>query len=316
MRTVFFAFAAALVAVALSVGPSNAASSSPLVLGNWAARSMYLDPSGMAHMNQSAVHKRPPLQHNLVNFNVHNLALSDASSGAVRVYNTYGVQTQYITNRVSCPDGLTYDNKGDLYVTNYCLSQNTVVEYNPGQVNAAWVYSAGLFNPVNVSTDKNDNVYVAGFLSGTVTEFAHRTNAVLHQCSAGGYVEGITIDGAGDVFVSYGNNLVEYKGGLAGCSQTPLSPTLGFAGGLILDKPGNLLAEDQFGGVDVIPPPYTTIKTTIAAFCGPFHEALSGPGNLLFVTDDCVSAYALTYPHDFFYAPLSGYGAAFGIASD
>ena len=229
--------------------------------------------------------------------------------------------TGTIANRLQCPNGGWYDHEGDLYVADVC--ENIVVEYNPGQTGAAWIYSSGLFDPINVTTDKYDNVYVAAANGYSVTEFAHRTNTVLHQCQPGPSQEnGVAVDGSGNVFVSIINSplLYEFKGGLGnGCVATSLGITFSYPVQMVIDKNGNLLAGDQGAGrFDIIAPPYTSITRSFTPVFGkPYRVALNPQNNLVFVVDTDGYTEVLTYPRAVFYDLLYDppYDS-FGVAAD
>jgi hypothetical protein len=186
-------------------------------------------------------------------------------------------------------DGARYDTHGNLYVVDYVNS--VVDEYNPSDSLIAQ-YSTGTSNPINVTTDAAGHVYVADYGGATIVEFPQGVNSPSQSCSTGFANEGIAVDARHNVFVS-GNltasgpgALAEYKGGLKGCKETSLSGiSLGFAGGLQIDKHHNLVACDQDAGVDIIPPPYTSISSTITGAADSFHVALNKRNTLIFIAD-------------------------------
>jgi len=217
--------------------------------------------------------------------------VSDFGSGSVELLNsTYGLSGT-ITNGMNGPDGDWYDSNGNLFVANY--AGVTLQEYAPGSSTPMFTYSSGLDDPIDVTTDTLGNVYAAdygfGGNAGFVAEYAQGSNVVSNQCFPGGAAEGVAVDATGDVFVSYNagsyGKIVEYVGGLAGCSGTVLPVTLGYAGGLRIDQNGNLVACDQFVGVDIIPAPYSYVLSTIPGASDSFHVALNDAQNLLFIAD-------------------------------
>jgi len=218
------------------------------------------------------------------------LAVSDFGSGAVELLNAKYQETGSITSGLSGPDGDWIDSSGNLYVANYAGVD--VSEYNKAGSQIG-TYSSGLGDPVDVTTDKHGNVYVADFGSfhaSVVVEYAQGSNSPLNSCNTGYANEGVAVDSAGDVFVSGDNPnggaaLLEYKGGLSGCSATALGASISNAGGLQVDKQGDLVADDQLTAVDIIPAPYTTIKSQITTAPSNFHVALTERNNLLFIAD-------------------------------
>jgi hypothetical protein len=191
-----------------------------------------------------------------------------------------------ITDGTTDPDGNWYDKHG-LYVANY--NQGNIEQYNSSG-SLTFTYSAGMTNPVTLTTDANGNVYEADFTGDAVNEYHQGSNSVVATCQLGGFVEGVAVDKAGDVFVAYytgAGDIVEYKGGLSGCSQTPLGATVNFPGGMILDKSDNLIICDQIGdAVDIVKPPYSSISGTLGSgYSEPFHVSLDKKNDQAYITD-------------------------------
>ena len=240
-----------------------------------------------------------------------DLAVSDYGGGpnpsAVEILNKKYQLTETITSGIAGANSDWYDTSGNLYVTNYANPE--VQEYPNGASSPSFTYSNSLNRPEGVTTDSAGNVYVAdaylGSGTGIVFEFAQGSNSILHQCLNGLNNIGVAVDKHGDVFVSgtsqqYPNAglLLEYKGGLSGCTPTTLGVQLTSAGGLQLDKKNNLVACDERGHVvDIIPPPYTSVSLTISGFESPAHTALNKAESLLYVADPGnYNVQVLTYP--------------------
>jgi hypothetical protein len=114
-------------------------------------------------------------------------AVSDVGSGAVEVLNAHYALHQTITSGLNGPDGDWYDIRGRLYVANY-IGVN-VTEYAPGGSTPIHTYSAGLLDPVVVTTDGAGRVFVGDYNSGGsgfVNEYQQGSNSVVHSCSRGG----------------------------------------------------------------------------------------------------------------------------------
>ena len=217
-----------------------------------------------------------------------DLAVSDFGTGAVEVLNAKYHLIETITSGLNGADGDYYDGKGNLYVANY--AGINITEYNKTD-SLIYTYSSGLSDPVGVTTDSHGNVFVADFGSfnpSVVVEYPQGSNTPSGSCNTGLANEGVAVDKNGDVFVSGdntttgGGNIVEYKNGLSGCSPTTLGVAISNAGGLILDKHNNLVACDQLAGVDIIPPPYNSISSSIPENDA-FHIALNATQKLLFI---------------------------------
>lgn len=238
-----------------------------------------------------------------------HLWVSDGGASDVAIYDNHTfTETGTITysDGIGSVDGVFFDKSGNFYVAEYANS--AILEYNHHSLTApSFTYSTGMTNPVNVAVDKAGNVYEADYGGAFVNEYAQGSNTVSATCSPGGDVEGVAIDKSGDVFVDFLNpstlagEIVEYTGGLSGCSGTLLgvSNTIGFVGGMAIDKMGNLVVCDQTNAVvDIIAPPYTSVTGTLGSGYGsPFHVTISRTNKLAYVGDD-VSAVVdvLDYP--------------------
>jgi hypothetical protein len=218
------------------------------------------------------------------------LAVTDTGPNAVLFFNgTFGRHGN-IKGGIDEPDGDFIDAAGNLYVAQYAIPN--VVEYARNGTTPSFTYTDGLSDPVAVTTDAHRNVYVANYSSlgpGPVVEFPQGSNRAIQDCNSGLANTGIAVDAKGDVFVSgntYGvGRLLEYRHGLRGCKAITLGVTLSFAGGLQIDNRGNLAACDQQVGVDIVPPPYNAIASTITGAVATFHDALTRDNSLIFIAD-------------------------------
>ncbi len=236
--------------------------------------------------------------------------VSDFGTGAVEVLNQQPLWTLLgtITAGMNGPDGVSLDSKVNLYVANFGgIYINQYAKPWPSTA-AAFTYNSGMLDPVSVNVDSSGNVYEADYNlggNGFVNEYAQQTNTVMNTCNPGGAAEDVAIDSAGDVFVSYNSSttglgqIAEYVGGLSGCNETVLGVTLGFAGGLSIDKNNNLIANDQTGAaVDIIDPPYTSVTSTCGSgYSDPFHVRINKRNNKVLVADlGNANVQVLDYP--------------------
>jgi hypothetical protein len=219
-----------------------------------------------------------------------------------------------ITSGITDPDGNWYDKHG-LYVANY--SAPNIEQYN-SKGSLTFTYNAGMSSPVTLTTDSHGNVYEADFTGEAVNEYHQGSNSVVATCQPGGLVEGVAVDKSGDVFVAYytgTGDIVEYKGGLSGCSATTLGATVTFPGGMVLDKKNDLVICDQTGdAVDIINPPYSSISGTLGTgYSEPFHVSLNKKNNQAYVTDTGTAHTidVVSYPAGTRIATL---GSSYGVA--
>jgi hypothetical protein len=228
------------------------------------------------------------------NIGPNRLAVSEFNTPAdVKILNSSYTLISTITNGVSTADGIWYDQAKNLYVANYAAA--VVQEYANGATSPTFTYSAGLVDPINVTTDENGNVFVADYnyfnMPAWVNEYAQGSNTVRHTCSIVGAPDGIAIGENGQVFVGYelgeGNAaIVEFKHGLSGCNGTTLGVAMNFIGGMQIDKQKNLVVGDLLQrAVDIIAPPYSSVTSSITNVAQPFRVALSKDNSLIFIAD-------------------------------
>lgn len=194
-------------------------------------------------------------------------------------------------------DGLWVDKKGNLYVAN--TGNGRVTEYRHGRGTPVCTYSSGVIDPVSVTTDDTGNVYVAdynhGLVPGHIDRFAHCKNAIAKEYDIAGSPLGVAVDAKNDVFVSYqspsSGHFLEFKGGRI--KPTPLRATVTFAAGLLVDKTGVLIADDQAGSIVTIAPPYAQTRLFASGMHDPLHASLNKAETLLFSAN---VGLGLTYP--------------------
>ena len=246
------------------------------------------------------------------------LAVADNGNDDVELFNRKYQFQNSITRGLYGVFGDWYDDAGNLYVAN--TLGDTVTEYDTDDT-LTHTYSAGLINPFNVATDRNENVYVVNGAGAQdlVVEYPQGSNTAIASCDTGLFNWGIAVSQNGAVFVtgqknSTGRgNIVEYASGLSGCDSTTLGATLGDSGGMQIDKHNNLVVCDQGVGVDIIAPPYNAVSKTIFGAKIALNVALNKQNSLLFVTDYSSGKVLVdTYPAG---TPVRKLGPANGISS-
>lgn len=249
------------------------------------------------------------------------IAVTDAGTNTVDIFNGSYVQTGTISNGLSGPDGDWYDQAGNLYVGNY--AGTFVQEYAPGGSSPSFNYTTGLTDPINETTDESGNVFVDDYQGDQVVEFAQASNTQMFACPVAGAPEGIAVGEHGKVFVSLnftagGAGIVEFPAGLGSCgNEVTLISSLGFAGGLQLDTHNNLVACDQLVGVDIIDKPnYNSVSSTITGALDSFHVALNKYGTLVFITDpSSLDVLVDHYPSGTPVTTMTGFATPYGVAT-
>ncbi len=265
-------------------------------------------------------------------FTNHVVYIDDFGTGNAQVikYNHWTTNEGTISAGMNGPDGNWVDKPvagvRHLYVANY--ANPNITEYDTAG-NLVFTYTAGITDSVGVTTDKNGNVYEADYALGAsgvgfVNEYAQQSNTVVATCSPGGNVEGVAVDKHLNVFVAYNvtfgtANIVEYHHPFSGCNGTVLPVTLGFAGGMVLDKRGNLVVCDQIApAVDIIAAPaYNAITGTLGSgWLDPFHVTIDMAGTQAYVADvGAGTVSVLTYPGGSPVATINSTGGLIQAAS-
>jgi len=238
---------------------------------------------GMAHARQTSHGVK------VLGGGANSLYVDDAGLNVVDVLaNNSWTYSGSISASINGPDGNWVDKKGNIYVANY--GGPYITEYNKAG-NLIYTYSSGITDPVAVTTDKKGHVFAADFNGNFVTEFNQQSNTPVATCYPGGYGEGVAVDKHGNVFVAWTNFsigiITEYAGGLSGCNGTNLSVPLQWVGGMVIDKKGNIVICDQLAlAVDIIPPPYTSVSSTLGSgWTDPFHVTINKKNKQAYVAD-------------------------------
>lgn len=231
------------------------------------------------------------------------VADSGAGQGQIEFLNgSYVKENKAITDGINSPADVYYDSEDNLYVANYAGPY--VTEYNKKRA-LSFTYSSQLTDPISVTTDASNNVYVAdnggvASASGVVVEYPQDSNTPVATCATGLQNTGIAVDENGNVFVAGINYnigdppvtsiILEYKGRLKGCKPTILGVKLVYSAGMRIDNKGDLAVCDQNStppAVEIIPPPYKSIKSTIASRYPyfPYHVAFTKSYTLIFIVE-------------------------------
>lgn len=280
MRKSLRVFASAAITAATVVLSACAGGGGGLIAADNGSSSLTrsgLAPSGLA--NVQGVHRPVASAHRDAHRRMTGpkfLFVSDLGANDVDIFANAGfTNAGSISDSIEGPDGDWVDKHGNLYVANY--KGRSITEYARGANTPTFTYASGMGDPVGVTTDALGNVYEADFAGGYVNEYNQGTDTVVASCSPGGSVEGVAVDPSGNVFVDYFNgslgSFVKYAGGLSGCAGTVLGVTIGYPGGMVMDKTGALIVCDQTApAVDVIKPPYGSVKYQLGTgWIQPFH---------------------------------------------
>lgn len=285
MRSPSCSFFGSLLAAALLAGcAANSQSQNPVIPNLGAA--------GQGNSELRGGHASPALYKGL-----RALYVGDSVTGAVDVLSSGNYRDiGAISNGVNVPEGLALDTNGNLYVAN--ANAGSVTEYAPSATSPFFTYSAQMLGPKSVVVDAHGNLFEldGGGSSGNyINEYFQGVDypAVRGPLPAGITPEGVAVDRAGDVFVSYNDvhglgTIAVFLGGLTtSAPPTVLAGLSGPVGGIALDKQANLIVCDDFDQeVIVLPPPYNGYNRVIGTgFIRPSQVTLNRANTKVFVTD-------------------------------
>ncbi len=87
---------------------------------------------------------------------------------------TFGAVTSFTAPSLNFPDGLAFDNNGDLFAANQ--DGNSITEFaagaTPGSLGAGTTFATGLNLPTGLGVDARGDLFAANFGASSITEFA------------------------------------------------------------------------------------------------------------------------------------------------
>jgi sugar lactone lactonase YvrE len=228
-----------------------------------------------------------------------------------------------ITDGISGPEGLAFDAKGNLYVTN--TVGNTVTEYARGTTTPSFTYTAQLGDPAGVAVDKSNDVYVTNLSPASMTVFPQQSNTPKQHITGDlTYPIDVAVDPKSNVYVTTYNaafsagEIFEFAPGTS--RGTNLGITTRGPGGITLDKSGDIVTADQdLPGVLVFPPGKISPSKMFAQnTIDPDPVRLSHNEKLAFVGDAIGNAvYIYDYPSGKLIDTITdGVDGPNGVASD
>lgn len=177
---------------------------------------------------------------------------------------TFSTTATALSGGLTQPDGLTFDTRGDLFVTDNRVNSKTITEFaagaTPGTFGATTTLTSPSLNgPLGLAFDASGDLFASNLNNGTITEFASTglgTFGAPTTLSGGQYgLRGLAFDASGDLFATASNNtIIEFASTGAGTfstTATALSDPNGTVNGpfgLAFDVRGDLFAANSNNG--------------------------------------------------------------------
>lgn len=190
-----------------------------------------------------------------------NVYVADTLHGAVKEILAAGGYTsvQTLASGFVEPTGVALNGAGDVFVTE--VGNGSVNEIPVGGGTMKQLHRGFAF-PVGITADSIGNVYVSDGFNGVTelqAESGYQTTVMIGP--VGISANGLTLDGAGNMFLAIpqGNSIVELQ--RADAYQTPTTVAYGFTQpmGVAVDRAGDVFVADQGSAVlpEILPAPPT-----------------------------------------------------------
>jgi hypothetical protein len=228
-----------------------------------------------------------------------------------------------ITDGIAYPEEIAVDSSANLYVANLSNADVTVYE-PPYTASPSMTYSSGLTYPFSVTVGNDGTVYVSDNPNGSVgqvLEYPANKNAPGLAIPITGYVEGVALDGKDRLYAgvnAQSGDVLRFEPHSK--QSTDLKLPIGFISGVVLDRSGDLLAEDQIpAAVDVFEPgkkqPSQIINNGGNGFGDPVAIALGTYEKRLYIGDGQNNLVDIVdYPSGKTVRSLGGFGRVHGVA--
>ncbi|MEO6991610.1 MAG: hypothetical protein ABI202_08850 [Candidatus Baltobacteraceae bacterium] len=205
------------------------------------------------------------------------LYVGDFGASVVTIYPRRGVNPSpigQITDGISSPERLFVDANGSLYAS----VVNAVTVYAKGTTSPSLTITNGISGPTGVTVDSAGTVYVSNTGTSTVTEYPAGATSPSVTLAIPGTPEDLCVDSQGNLYVGgfFGSSggVLEFAPGSS--TGTNLGIVVGDAGGIEVDRNGNLALDDLFGdAINLYNPGQTQPYRVISLDGLPFELAMN-----------------------------------------
>ena len=214
------------------------------------------------------------------------------ANGVITKFNVNGTSSVFASDSgnssvLSNPNGLAFDNNGNLYAANFATSSiekftqdgigsifatagisfpygvafdatgnlyitnanNTIQKVTPTGTGSTFARASdGLSGPIGLAFDRNGNLFVANSLSNTIEKFAPGGSSSLFANTGLNQPEGLAFDSTGNLYVANGTGNTIEQFTPTGASSVFLNTGLSGPMGLAFDSSGNFYVANSGGG--------------------------------------------------------------------
>jgi hypothetical protein len=158
---------------------------------------------------------------------------TNESDGVILKFTPDGRSSVFASN-LSRPQGLAFDSSGNLYLA--YPDRDSILKFTPDGKRTT--FASGLAQPYRLAFDPFGNLFVTDHAANSIVEISPSgvVTTIAMNTSDSIRVNDLAFDSNGNLFVTFGNSVVEFTGGLGPVPAT-IASVPGGAGGIAIEPP-------------------------------------------------------------------------------